>query len=99
MARESPDIPHSMQKAYRRFERWRSLAEGDPVEEILADFPIPEQRVPETTLHDDRAENSQNDVPEGENARPEADYAIVEAEIVRHLQGRSGKIVSIKVGG
>src|SRR6266542_4944866 len=28
MARESPDIPHSMQKAYRRFERWRSAHTG-----------------------------------------------------------------------
>jgi hypothetical protein len=28
MARESPDIPHSMQKAYRRFERWRSAHIG-----------------------------------------------------------------------
>jgi hypothetical protein len=24
MARQSPDIPHSMRKVYRRFERWRS---------------------------------------------------------------------------
>src|SRR6516164_6892972 len=24
MSQESPDIPHSMRKVYRRFERWRS---------------------------------------------------------------------------
>ena len=41
--------------------------------------------------------NFQNDVAEGEDACPESNYAIVEAEIVRHLQGRSGKIVAIKV--
>ncbi len=28
MARESLDIPHSMQKVYRRFERWRSAHTG-----------------------------------------------------------------------
>ena len=28
MARESPDIPHNMQKVYRRFERWRSAHTG-----------------------------------------------------------------------
>src|SRR6266853_933839 len=49
------------------------------------------------TLHDQGAGNFQNDVAEGEDARPEPDYAIVEAEIVRHLQGRGGKIVAIKV--
>ena len=41
--------------------------------------------------------NFQNDVAEGEDACPESNYAIVEAEIVRHLQGRSGKIVAVKV--
>jgi hypothetical protein len=49
------------------------------------------------TLYDQGAGNFQNDVAEGEDARPEPDYAIVEAEIVRHLQGRGGKIVAIKV--
>src|SRR3989449_7592383 len=49
------------------------------------------------TLHDEGAGNFQNDVAEGEDACPESNYAIVEAEIVRHLQGRSGKIVAIKV--
>src|SRR6266542_3156683 len=28
MARQSPDIPHDMQKVYRRFERWRSAHTG-----------------------------------------------------------------------
>ena len=28
MARESPDIPNSMRKVYRRFERWRSAHTG-----------------------------------------------------------------------
>ena len=28
MASESPDIPHDMQKVYRRFERWRSTHTG-----------------------------------------------------------------------
>ena len=28
MARKSPDIPNSMQKVYRRFERWRSAHTG-----------------------------------------------------------------------
>jgi hypothetical protein len=28
MARQSPDIPHDMQKVYRRFERWRSAHMG-----------------------------------------------------------------------
>jgi hypothetical protein len=28
MARQSPDIPHDMQKVYRRFERWRSAHRG-----------------------------------------------------------------------
>src|ERR1700719_108433 len=49
------------------------------------------------TLHDNGAGNFQNDVAEGKDARPEPDYAIVEAEIVGHLQRRSGKIVAIKV--
>jgi len=49
------------------------------------------------TLHDEGAGNFQNDVAEGEDACPETNYAIVEAEVVRHLQGRSGKIVAIKV--
>ena len=35
MARESPDIPHSMRKVYRRFERWRSAH--------TARLPIPER--------------------------------------------------------
>src|SRR5437660_10122157 len=49
------------------------------------------------TLHDHGAGNFQNDVPDREDARPEPNHAIVEAEIVRHLQGRSGKIRAIKV--
>ena len=28
MTRQSPDIPHDMQKVYRRFERWRSAHMG-----------------------------------------------------------------------
>src|SRR6266536_1622099 len=28
MARQSPNIPHDMQKVYRRFERWRSAHTG-----------------------------------------------------------------------
>src|SRR5438094_2993322 len=28
MARQSPDIPHDIQKVYRRFERWRSAHTG-----------------------------------------------------------------------
>lgn len=28
MARQSPDVPHDMQKVYRRFERWRSTHTG-----------------------------------------------------------------------
>jgi len=28
MAKQSPDIPHDMQKVYRRFERWRSAHTG-----------------------------------------------------------------------
>jgi hypothetical protein len=35
MARESLDIPHSMRKVYRRFERWRSAH--------TARLPIPER--------------------------------------------------------
>src|SRR6516164_5742828 len=35
MARESPDIPHSMQKVYQRFERWRGAH--------TARLPIPER--------------------------------------------------------
>src|SRR5437660_12929231 len=35
MARQSPDIPHDMQKVYRRFERWRSAHTGR--------LPIPER--------------------------------------------------------
>ena len=35
MAQESPDIPHSMRKVYRRFERWRSAH--------TARLPIPER--------------------------------------------------------
>jgi hypothetical protein len=35
MARESPDIPHSMRKVFRRFERWRSAH--------TARLPIPER--------------------------------------------------------
>src|SRR3984893_12196774 len=50
------------------------------------------------SLVDEGAGNFQNDVAEGKDARSEADYAIIEAEIVRHLQRGSGKIVAIKVG-
>ena len=35
MARQSPDIPHSMRKVYQRFERWRSAH--------TARLPIPER--------------------------------------------------------
>src|SRR6201997_4732042 len=49
------------------------------------------------TFHDDGAGNFQNDIAEGKDARPEPNYAIVEAEIVRHLQGRCSKIRAIKV--
>src|SRR5207244_8100940 len=55
----------------------------------------PATRTP--AFHDDGAGNFQNDVAQGEDARSEANYAIVEAEIVRHLQGRSGKVVAVKV--
>src|ERR1700730_7629409 len=50
------------------------------------------------TLDDEGTGNFQNDVAQGEYARSEADYPIIEAEIVRHLQCSSGKIVAIKVG-
>ena len=55
----------------------------------------PASRTP--ALHDESAGNFQNDVAEGEDARPEPNYAIVEAQIVRHLQGSGGQIVAIKV--
>ena len=48
-------------------------------------------------LDDEGAGNFQNDVAEGEDARTKTDHAIVEAEIVRHLQRRRGKVVAIEV--
>src|SRR5450755_2841886 len=56
----------------------------------------PAPRTP--ALDDESAGNFQNDIAEGEDAGPEADHAIVEAEIGRHLQGGGGEIVAIEVG-
>ena len=56
----------------------------------------PAPRAP--AFDDEGAGNFQNDVAQGEDARSESDDAIIEAEIVRHLQRGSGQIVAIEVG-
>src|SRR5215471_1804042 len=55
----------------------------------------PAPRTP--TLYDHGAGNFQNDVTEGEDARSQPDDAVVEAEIMWHLQGRRGEILAIQI--
>src|SRR5271169_863517 len=94
---EKSRFRQSQQKPYR-VELMRRTDKGhpdrdDPPRDHDARNPAPCA----PSLDDERAWNLQNDVAESEDARPESDDAIVEAEIVRHLQGRSGKIVAIEV--
>ena len=94
---EKTRLRQSQQKPYR-IELMRCVDKGYPHrDEPPRDHDAREPAPCTPTLHDDGAGNFQNDVAEGEDARPEPNYAIVEAEIVRHLQGRSGKIGAIKV--
>ncbi len=89
--RQSQQKPHGI-KLVRRPDKGHPHRDEPPRDHDACD---PAPCTP--TLHDEGAGNFQNDVAEGEDACPESNYAIVEAEIVRHLQGRSGKIVAIKV--
>ena len=96
-SREESRLRQSQQKPHR-VELMRCADKGHPDgDDPPGDHDAREPAPCTPTLYDDGAGNFQNDVADGEDAGPEANHAIVKAEIVGHLQGRSGKIVAIQV--